>query len=134
MTSLSPSAMAKIFAVAFALAGIAGFIPNPLLGPDGLFVTNVAHNFVHLITAALFWYVATRSESAALTFTRVFGVVYLLVGVLGFIVLGGREQGMLLGLVHINQMDNFLHIGLGAAIGAAGFLLRAPGSAREASS
>ena len=42
------------WAVGFVLPGILGFIPNPVLGPDSLFVTNTAHNLVHLITAVAF--------------------------------------------------------------------------------
>ena len=49
-----------------------------------------------------------------------FGVVYSLVGLIGFVALGGASEGHLLGIVHINFMDNFLHVGLGLAIAAAG--------------
>ena len=124
MNRLSPHTLAWIFAAAFALAGLLGFVPNPLLGPDGLFVTNAAHNVVHLATAALFALFAGRGDAAALLFTRIFGPTYLLVGAVGFLVLSGGAGGMLLGLVHINQLDNFLHLGLGAVISAAGFLPR----------
>ncbi len=110
------------FAVTFALAGVAGFVPNPLVGPNGLFVTNVAHNFVHLLTAGIFAFMATQGDVPARRFMQVFGVVYLLVGVLGFFTLAGSSEGMLLGLIHINQLDNWLHIGLGSAIAAVGFI------------
>ena len=125
MKGLSHVLSARILAVAFLLPGVAGFIPNPVIGPNGLFVTNGAHNLVHLVTAALFLFTSTRSEAAAQLFTRTFGVVYLLVGVVGFLFLGSNEQGMLLGFIHINQIDNFLHVGLGALITALGFGLPA---------
>ena len=51
-----------------------------------------------------------------------FGPVYCLVGVAGFLMLGGAAEGHLLGIVHINQLDNFLHLDLGIGIGAAGLV------------
>jgi len=44
-----------IFSAAFLLAAVIGFIPNPLVGRDGLFVTNTPHNLVHLATAIGFF-------------------------------------------------------------------------------
>ncbi len=119
---LTPQRLAQALAIAFLLPGVLGFVPNPVIGPDSLFVTNTMHNLVHLVTAVLFFVMSLQSAGAARRFTQVFGIVYLLVGVLGFIVLGGSEEGMLLGVIHINQLDNFLHIGLGAVICVAGFL------------
>lgn len=121
-TALAPQRMAQLLALAFAIPGVLGFLPNPLIGPDSLFAANAAHNLVHLVTAALFVAVSIRSAHASRQFMRAFGVVYLLVGVLGFVVLNGRAEGMLLGLIHINQLDNVLHIGLGLVISLAGFL------------
>ncbi len=123
-SQFSPRAFAAGFAVAFAVAGLAGFAPNPIVGADGVFVTNTAHNFVHLVTGALFGLFALRGDAAALTFTRAFGPAYLLVGVIGLGVLAGSSEGMLLGFIHINQFDNYLHLGLGTIISAVGFLQR----------
>lgn len=120
-SGLSATQIARIIGVVFVVAGIAGYIPNPLVGEDGLFVTNTAHNVVHLATAVLFFVVAVFGDRAAARWMQIFGVVYLLVGVVGLFALGGSTETMLLGLVHINQPDNFLHLGLGAGIAAAGF-------------
>ena len=40
--------LAWTFAAAFLGATVMGFVPNPLVGEDALFVTNTAHNLVHL--------------------------------------------------------------------------------------
>ena len=56
-------------------------------------------------------------------FMQAFGVIYLLTGVIGFLATGLGGDGHLLGLVHINALDNFLHLGLGAVIGVAGWYL-----------
>jgi hypothetical protein len=42
-----------IIGIVFVLVGILGFIPNPLVSPDGLFVVNTAHNLVHLISGGV---------------------------------------------------------------------------------
>ena len=114
--------VAWIFAGAFALTTLIGFVPNPLVGADALFVTNTAHNLVHLLTAVGFGLVAVLGDRASVLFMKAFGVVYVLVGILGFAVLGAAPEGHLLGLIHINRLDNFLHVGLGVVILAAGFL------------
>jgi hypothetical protein len=117
LTALS---VAWVFAASFYAAAAIGFIPNPLLGPDGLFVTNAAHNIDHLLTGVGFTVVALAGSRASVVFMQAFGVIYLLTGVVGFLATGHGGDGHLLGLVHLNTLDNFLHPGLGVVIGAAG--------------
>ena len=112
--------LAWIWMVSFAAAGIMGFVPNPLVGPNGLFETNIAHNFVHLITAIALIGVAIAGERASTRFMLAFGPIYMLVGILGFVTLQGASQGSLLGIIHINSWDNYLHVGLGIGIGLSG--------------
>jgi hypothetical protein len=122
---LTATSVAWVFAAAFYAAAALGFIPNPLLGPDGLFMTNTDHNVVHLLTGVGFTIVALAGPRASVVFMQAFGVIYGLTGVLGFLATGLGGHGYLLGLVHINTLDNFLHLGLGAAIGAAGWYFHA---------
>jgi hypothetical protein len=112
--------LAWILAAAFAGAGILGFVPNPLVGHDALFMTNTAHNLVHLFTAVGFAVVALMGPKASTRFMLAFGPLYALVGLIGLVALGSASEGYLLGVVYINFLDNFLHIGLGIIIGAAG--------------
>jgi hypothetical protein len=37
-----------IFGAMFVVVGLLGYVSNPLIGPDGLFMTNGAHNLTHL--------------------------------------------------------------------------------------
>lgn len=120
---LPATSIAWAFSAMFALAAALAYVPNPVLGPDALFITNGAHNLVHLLTAIGFGLVAMKGDRASVVFMKSFGVVYLLVGVVGFAVLGSAPEGRLLGLVHINQMDNVLHVGLAAMILGAGFIV-----------
>lgn len=57
--------------------------------------------------------------SNAQKFARVFGLVYVLVGILGFIpALGGstsQDGNTLLGIFGINVLHNIVHLGVGAA-------------------
>ena len=122
---LTPISVAWIFAASFYAAAAIGFLPNPLLGDHGLFVTNTAHNFVHLLTGVGFTIVALTGSKASVVFMQAFGAIYALTGVVGFVATGHAGDAHLLGLVHINTLDNFLHMGLGVLIGAAGWYFRA---------
>jgi len=110
-------ALAGVFAFTFAIA----FIPNPLVGSEAVFKTNIGHDMVHLLTALGFVIVAVMGEKASVIFMKSFGLVYIGVSILGFIMLGSTEEGHLLGIIHINAADNFLHLGLGAGIIGIGF-------------
>ncbi|MGD9657003.1 MAG: DUF4383 domain-containing protein [Methylocystis sp.] len=124
------------FAAAFMGAAMLGLVSNPLVGSEGVFVTNMAHNLVHLATAIAFVAVALIGAQSSIRFMQAFGVVYLLTGLIGFVTLGSQEEGYLLGFIHINQFDNVLHFGLGVAIAAAGWVsqreLHRPIIARQA--
>lgn len=113
--------LAWAFAAAFFGATVLGFVPNPLVGENALFVTNTAHNLVHLATAVGFVVVAWLGAKASTRFMQAFGVVYMLTGVIGFVMLGSAAEGHLFHVIHINWLDNFLHVGLGIAIAAAGW-------------
>jgi len=118
---LTAISVAWVFALSFYAAAAVGFVPNPLLGPDGLFVANTAHNLVHLLTAVGFTAVALAGTKPSVAFMRAFGAIYALTGVIGFLATGFGGHGHLLGVVHVNTLDNFLHVGLGVVIGSAGW-------------
>ena len=122
---LNAISAAWVFAASFYAAAAIGFIPNPLLGPDGLFVADTAHNLFHLLTGVGFTIVALAGPRPSIVFMQAFGLTYLLTGVIGFLVTGSDGDGHLLGLVHLNTMDNFFHLGLGVVIGAAGWYFHA---------
>ena len=116
--------LAQIFSlvvgVTLVLVGVLGFIIEPSFavgdsatsGTLILFDVNGWHNVVHLLTGAIGIAMAGSAASGRL-FSLGFGVIYLLVTVLGFIV----GDGYLLSIVAINTADNFLHLVLaGAAI------------------
>jgi hypothetical protein len=98
------------------VVGILGFVmPSPLLG---LFEVNVVHNVVHIASGALTLLAATQGIGAMRLWGRVFGLVYLLVAILGFVL----PDGNLFGLMHVNTPDNLLHVALALAFLYFGFL------------
>lgn len=99
----------------FILVGVFGFIPNPIVHAEGLFVTNAMHNLVHLITGMVFLLaVAIPGKESTLVMTV--GAGYLAVAALGFMVNGDY----LLGVIEINQADRWLHLALAVGILATG--------------
>lgn len=115
----------KTFALAvgivFLLVGILGFILNPTGGSLlGIFAVDVVHNIVHLLVGVLG--IAAAYTGWPRYYARGLGIVYVLVGILGFIP-GLDPMGMLMGIMHINIADNLLHLIVGAAALYVGFFL-----------
>lgn len=118
---------AILFGVVFLLVGVLGYVPNPVVGPTGVFMTNSLHNVIHLISGIALLAGAYTSLGASMML-KIVGVVYGIVAVCGFFLV---MDDMMLG-VAVNSADKWLHVALAAAILAAGFLLppdSAPASA-----
>ena len=100
------------FGSVFVLVGFLGFIPNPIVSPEGIFETNAMHNLVHLLTGSAFLFgglVLVGREGLAL---NIITAAYFGVALLGFMTKGDS----LLRFVHINQADRWLHLGLAIAM------------------
>ncbi len=109
---------ATVIGIVFVAVGILGFIPNPLVSETGLFAVNTNHNLVHIISGAVLLAGAYSSLGSGLAL-KIIGIIYGAVAILGLYV----GPGLLLGLVHVNAADNYLHVVLAVVILAAGFLL-----------
>lgn len=108
--------------VVFLLIGVLGFTPLAFESDGvkkllGLFEVDGTHNLVHILSGLVFLAASQRGRWARLAF-QVFGVVYALVTVIGFMV---GEHGSVLGLFHVNLFDNILHLVLAAAFLYLGF-------------
>lgn len=99
-----------IFGVIFILAGLLGFVPSAtehgLL--FGLFHVNAAHNIIHLATGAIAVLCGISSYSASKLFFQVFGVIYGIVAILGFVYI----DEPILGIIANNIADAWLHVGI----------------------
>ncbi len=100
------------FGLTFVFAGLLGFVPNPLVAPDGVFAVNAMHNMVHLLTGAAFLAGGLLLPGKERLTVQVVAGAYLGVAVLGFLTSGD----MLLGIVRLNEADRWLHVGLAIAI------------------
>jgi Domain of unknown function (DUF4383) len=113
---------AVVFGVVFLLVGILGFVPaaapNGML--LGIFHVNAAHNVVHLLSGAVALWAGLTSVSASRLYFRVFGIVYALVAVLGFV----AGDAMLLGMITNNAADTWLHLVIAIAALVLGFVVK----------
>lgn len=123
---------AFIIGVIFIAVGLLGFIDNPIVGDSdkAIFHADKMHNFVHIGSGVLFVLIALAASAAVNGFMLFFGMVYLLIGILGFISFGTQGMGKVLGVLHVNGADNFLHAGLGLLIIIAGMATRKSVAAR----
>ncbi len=115
--------LAKVFGLVFLLVGLLGFVSNPIIGTTGIFMTNSAHNIVHILIGLVLLLTAKREATAAL-WMKIIGAVYLLVALLGFF----SNTGMVLGFISVNSADNWLHLVLAVVLLGVGLMAKKEGS------
>ena len=117
---------ALVIGIIFIAVGILGFINNPIVydSETAIFHADTVHNAVHLVSGVLFVLVAFASPGTTKGFMIVFGIVYLLIGVLGLTSFGTSGMGKVFGFLHVNGNDNILHVALGVVILLAGLVSR----------
>jgi hypothetical protein len=122
----------KLLGVVLVLVGLAGFAAPGLLGTH----LSLAHNAVHIISGLIALYFGfAGSASAARGFCLVFGVVYLLLGIVGFLMGhpgASAIAGMMMedsklwkvipGTLEFGKMDHIVHCLLGVVFLAGGLL------------
>lgn len=91
-----------ILGVVFIALGVLGFFNDPLLG---IFEVDLMHNIIHILSGVLALGAVGMGDSAIRSFSKVFGVVYGALAVVGFFMSGD----MVLGLFAANLADNILH-------------------------
>jgi hypothetical protein len=128
--------VSTILGAGFLLVGLLGFVVPGFLGAH----LSMAHNVVHIVSGALALYFGLKGTLAsARLFCLVFGAVYALLGVVGFLAgsPGSPSAGihgtspddrmfkLLPGVLELGTPDHLIHIVLGAAFLAGGFLTKA---------
>jgi hypothetical protein len=113
-----------LFGIVFLAVGILGFVPGiTTTGADGMpmllgiFMVNTAHSFVHIASGVVFLLASMSGAGAARLWFQIFGAIYAVVAILGFM----TPNGMLLGLISNNPADTWLHVVLAVAMLAIGF-------------
>ena len=119
---LSSKNITIVFGLTFVLVGVLGFIPNPLVSSEGIFEVNAMHNLVHLLTGTAFLYGGLVLKGKEDLTLKTVTAAYFGVALLGFVTTGN----MLLGMVHINEADRWLHLGLAVSMLAAVFAATRP--------
>jgi hypothetical protein len=111
--------LGMLFGIVFLAVGILGFVPgittNDML--LGIFMVNKALSIVHIASGAIFLIASMSGAGAARLWFQIFGIVYAIVAVLGFM----NPNGMLLGMISNNPADTWLHVVLAVAMLAIGF-------------
>ena len=101
--------MAMVFGVVLLVVGALGFVPG-VTNSDGLlfgiFHVNTLHNIIHLVSGAAALYAGMTSFSASKMYFQIFGVIYLLVAILGFF----YNDADILGVLANNMADIWLHV------------------------
>ena len=121
MTNINKT-VALVFGIVFLLIGVLGFVPALTPGGAllGVFMVNGVHSIIHLLFGVLG--IAAAFTGASRLYNRAGGIIYLVIGLLGFVP-ALAPGGMLLNLVMINLADNILHLVIGVALAYTGFAL-----------
>ena len=108
---------AKWFGVILVLIGVLGFIPGVTTDGEllGIFHVDTVHNVIHLLTGIIALMCA-KSYGASKGYFKIFGVVYGLVTIIGFL-----GSGSILGLFSVDGADNVLHLVITVVALALGF-------------
>ena len=103
-----------VFGAILVVVGLVGFVNDPVLG---LFEVDTLHNLVHIVTGIVFLAVAAFAVGNASLTAKIFGVIYAVVAVLGFVM-----PGTLGTLMEVNMADHVLHAGLALVLLYVGFM------------
>ena len=125
--------LGTIFGAVYLLVGLLGFAVTGGIGflatkgglLLGIFEVNPLHNIVHLLIGAALLIAGLSSVAAAKGVNTTVGAVYLLLGIVGFFLVGTN-----LNILALNTADHFLH--LASAIVLLGVGLAADKSTRAA--
>ncbi|ANJ28202.1 DUF4383 domain-containing protein [Agromyces aureus] len=119
-------AVATIFGAVYVLVGLLGFAVTGGVGFIategglllGVFAVNPLHNIAHLLIGGALLIAGIVSLRAAKTVNVVVGAAYLLLGIVGFFLVGTGAN-----ILALNTADHFLHLAsalvlLGVGLGA----------------
>lgn len=125
---------ALVLGIIFLILSLIGFVSPPENSTGvqailGIFDSDTIHNILYLLTGLLG--IAASFTGQFRLFNQVFGVVYILLGLLALIPAlyfpaGSyyvHDHGLFLGLTHMNAGDHILHLVTGIIAAVVGFYL-----------
>ncbi|HEV7746206.1 MAG TPA: DUF4383 domain-containing protein [Pyrinomonadaceae bacterium] len=111
--------IAKLLGVILLLVGILGF--THLLDPLGAHLSPV-HNLIHIVSGVIALYFGLAgSLGGAKGFCTIFGLVYLLLGIVGL-----AKGDLMIGPLMLGKVDHGIHLIVGALFLAGGLLTKKP--------
>jgi hypothetical protein len=111
--------LGMLFGIIFLAVGILGFVPG-ITKDDmllNIFMVNKAHSIVHIASGVIFLIASMSGAGAARLWFQIFGVIYAVVAVLGFM----NPNGLLLNMISNNPADTYLHVVLAVLMLIIGF-------------
>jgi len=103
--------ISTILGIIFLVVGLLGFAAPDMMGMH----LSAAHNMVHLVSGAFALYFGTKGTyEAARAFCIIFGIIYGLLGLIGFVA-GGANYALTLipNQLVLGKMDHIVHIVFG---------------------
>jgi hypothetical protein len=116
--------LALVFGTIYLLTGVLGFTVtgfSSLIGAVGIlavFELNPLHNLAHILIGLL-WLLSAANADSARAAAQVFGLVYVVLSILGFL-----EVGAALNVLALNMADNYLHVLSGGTALLVGLFVR----------
>lgn len=111
--------LGMLFGIVFLAVGILGFVPG--ITKDemllGIFHVNAVHNVVHIASGAIFLFASMAGAGPARLWFQLFGIIYAIVAVLGFV----NGDKPILGMISSSMNNTWLHVVLAVAMLAIGF-------------
>lgn len=97
---------AVIFGWIFIVLGILGLISNPIIGnaPGAFFAADTARSVINLLSGIIFLWIAYGSHEKSGKALKAFGIVYLIIAIIGFF----SSTGTIFGLMTTNTADNWV--------------------------
>ena len=127
---------ALVLGVIFLILGLVGFVTpqensTGVQAIFGIFDSDTIHNIFYVLVGLLG--IISSFTGYFRTFNKVFGVLFILLALLGLIPAlyfpagsYGHDHGLFLGLTHLNAGDHILHLITGVIAAVVGFLLVGP--------
>lgn len=111
--------IAKLLGAILLLVGILGF--THLLDPLGAHLSPV-HNLIHIVSGVIALYFGLAGTlGGAKGFCTIFGLVYLLLGIVGL-----AKGDLMIGPLMLGKVDHGIHLIVGALFLAGGLLTKKP--------
>lgn len=111
-----------MFATMFMWVTFLGFIPNFFPGETIFLETYIALKLIHLITAICFIVITRSEERTRIQFIQMFGLVYMLISVIGFMGMDIKIGEQWEAVIRLNLL-NYVQFSLGVALSAVGMIL-----------